>query len=207
MSDNYAPFLLDITNVFDSLGIKVSPDKLYFTEYPLLEEFAIDPIGNKISEKTANDPGQWFDKDGSVCEYYFGSVYAEYDLAEKLAKIGHYPDRVGANEQFDITQAFAIKNKMAILSYHIKTIDTTNASAPVLTQAAQVSLNGNRLDIKSLADGQKTLSIINAAGQTIYRDTFYETEKTLVFDKTEHIIVVVVEGEKQKRLTFKGAIE
>ena len=167
---NYAPFLLDITNVFDSLGIKVSPDKLYFTEYPLLEEFAIDPIG-------------------------------------KLAKIGHYPDRVGANEQFDITQAFAIKNKMAILSYHIKTIDTTNASAPVLTQAAQVSLNGNRLDIKSLADGQKTLSIINAAGQTIYRDTFYETEKTLVFDKTEHIIVVVVEGEKQKRLTFKGAIE
>ena len=207
LSDNYAPFLLDITNVFDSLGIKVSPDKLYFTEYPLLEEFAIDPIGNKISEKTANDPGQWFDKDGSVCEYYFGSVYAEYDLAEKLAKIGHYPDRVGANEQFDITQAFAIKNKMAILSYHIKTIDTTNASAPVLTQAAQVSLNGNRLDIKSLADGQKTLSIINAAGQTIYRDTFYETEKTLVFDKTEHIIVVVVEGEKQKRLTFKGAIE
>jgi|GEM_PF-1486159 len=207
LSDNYTPVIADVAQLFDSLGIKANPELLYYNDGVLLTEFALNPDSTVVDDITANDPGQWFDANGYVSAYADGYVYAEYDLAEKKVKVGHYPGKVGADEYFSITQGFAIKNKVAYITYNIKTKDTTSSSVRITPQTTQICLNGNQLEIKALAEGRKTLKVFDANGHLVYTETFDEVEKTLVFDHTEHIVIVTIEGDKQAKITYKGIVD
>lgn len=207
LSDNYAPLVANVGILFDSLGIANTANDLYTAGS--LKLFGLQPDGKLNGDMTAIAPGQWFDAEGNVTNYGNGIIFVEYDLNETEAKIGHYPNKVKAGEEFTIRQMFAYKAKRVYITYKISIKDSIATAVDLLGPTAQTTFEDNKIELRNLKGGKKMLSVCDANGRLIYTDSFYETEKTVALEKTgrNSIVIVTVEGEQQEKLTMKGIIK
>lgn len=206
LSSNYDPDTVDISDVFNWLGVynvNTLPSNLYSAG--TLKEYGVEPSGSLNSNMTANEPGQWYDANGNVSSYNNGYVYAEYTLDQSIVRIGHYPDKVKADDSYTISQAFVYGANKAILTFNIKLKDSTSASVDNIAATAQVAVVDNQLVMHNMAEGAKSVKIYSALGIELYAEAFNESEKTVDLNclGKNKFAIVVTEGQNQPKMVVK----
>lgn len=67
----------------------------------------VNKDGSTNTTSTANDPGHWFDMNGSVCVWgETARVYSELDKENLIFEIGQYPGHCRVGEKYTIKQCF-----------------------------------------------------------------------------------------------------
>lgn len=206
LSSEYTPDTVNIEEVLDWLGVfnvNTLPSSLYSNGD--LKEYGVEPNGSFNSNNTANEPGQWFDANGNVSSYDNGYIYSEFTLDEHIARIGHYPNKVNADENYSISQALVYGANKAILTYNISTKDTTSTGVDNVSATAQVAVVGNQLLLNSLTVGIKNVKIYNALGIQLYAEEFNEVEKTIDLSclGKNKFAIVAIEGKNQPKMIVK----
>ena len=187
ISSNYAYEKVDLSALFDSLSAS-NPSSLYTAGSMTYN--AINPDGTTDSKSTANAPGHWFDADGNTSSYANGYIYSEMDLSNKVAKVGHYPDKVKKGETYTTKQSFTYNGNVAIFTITTTIIDTTSTKvSEAKTDAIAIYISGNTLTIDGMGEEEKMLSIYNASGAMIYNATISCSSKTINIDGTGVYIV------------------
>ena len=143
--------------------------------------YAVNSDGTLDSTSTANAPGHWFAANGDAVAYSSSNaaVFSELDLANMVAKIGNYPDRMTVGSSYKIRQALQYGTKRVLLTYTVTAVDSSTAAIrnSVLAKAsifkgsdlslsayATAMLNaGARLDIFDM-QGMRVASVSGASG-------------------------------------------
>ena len=140
IDDNYAAvtFDLKLSEVASALGISASEVATLATY------FALEPNGTLNTSSTANAPGHWFNANGEVVEYANenATIYSEFDMTSKVARIGHYPNRVSNGNSYTLTQGFSYNNKLVTYTITITVTNESSSGEGEMTTALMYGLNG-----------------------------------------------------------------
>lgn len=202
ISTNFDAVKVDLTALFDSLGIKNNANSLY--QSGSLEYTALNPDGTKNSmSSSAYVPGHWFDENGNPSSYNDGYIYSEFTLDSMFTKVGHYPNKVSAGQTYTVKQAWTYNKIQANMTITINIVNAATSVTAVKSDAV-IAVKNQHIALNGLANGNKTVNIFNAKGQLIYNVQFAETSKVINLSNVNNQMVVVkVFGENQDTVTKK----
>lgn len=198
ISDNYEPTKVDLSDVFEKLGISGDALELYSSNKLIYN--AVMP-SNSIDNtpSTANAPGHWFNENGEASAYDDGYVYSELDFATKSANVGHYPNKVSVGDTYEIGQALTYNGNTVIFKLLVNLTDsgTTGLVKSPMAGNVRVAVAGNMIQVYSSDKNLKKATIFDLQGNVVSNKLF---RNRVDFDLTENhkgvFIIRVMDGRR-----------
>ncbi|MCQ2105834.1 MAG: DUF4859 domain-containing protein [Fibrobacter sp.] len=105
--------------------------------------FAVDK-GAINTTSTANAPGHWFAKDGSVTEWANENSYAfsELDLGNSAINVGHYPNRANNGDKVSFQQGLAYNGKAVLFSTDVSLTNEESSDDAGSTTSLMYGIKG-----------------------------------------------------------------
>ena len=126
---------IDLDSIASALGI--DPSSIFASMIA-----GVNSDGSLYNNSTANgDAGHWFKANGDVVGWNdsSASLFAEWTLATRTVKVGHYPDRVLDGEVYAIRQAITAGSKQVIVEFKVNVGVKATASLPSVTKNLGIS--------------------------------------------------------------------
>lgn len=138
IDENYAPVAatFSVDEVAKSLGLTAATlSQATF--------FAQGPDGNIVTQSTANEPGHWFSKDGSVVEWgETAYLFSEANLTQGTLSVGHYPNRVSNGETYSFVQGLSYNGNKVLFNVTVTITNEEGSGESETTNAVMYGLEG-----------------------------------------------------------------
>lgn len=136
---------------------------------------AIEPNGNLNYNSTANYPGNWFSKSGSVINWGSSSyIFSEFDANSLVFNIGQYPNRCSVGDTYTIRQGLVYtpqggSSVKAQIEFTIEIVSSIDTKAGGITKGnSQIIKNSMVEDILYLNKKCSLVSIYTPQGKLIH---------------------------------------
>ena len=182
VSGNYEPTKVDLSEVFEKLGISGDALELYSSD-KLLYNAVMSSNSIDNTPSTANALGHWFDENGDVSAYNDGYVYSELDFSTKCANVGHFPNKVSVGEAYEIGQALTYNGNTVIFKLLVTLTEsgTTTLVESGMLGNVRIVAAGNMVQVYSSDKNLKKATIFDLQGNIVSNKLF----RTIVdFDLT-----------------------